>query len=696
MPLLIFAGRPRKKKQRMESGESGGVRVRVASKNLKKTGQVGEPDAALRLPLKKPAHEENSGLAGQCENGGGRNKTRAGGGSEKGRKETGKGKEPTVRVKPQVANEKRRVDSGLGEQPEDPGKFQKTREGVGNGMGGVGETIARRGKRVRDLESVIRQLDFGERAEGGPTGVTKAGGNAKEKVKKNFRTSEPSGDERPSRADGARNDKRVSEARERNGGPHGKRSPERVLKTGCSGPLSGGGQTRLPAGKRDGKGLEMGRTREVIGRRESVGAEESCAQGAGADGTGSDDDDMCDECGEEENQDLLLRCATEKCATVVHVYCLEGEIEEMPSGDWFCPECEEAMKSKVRISRRECVSDAPAARVEVESREGERRTMDVKPIEVCVETGDAGLGCLRVVPAEKATLIPEELGRGEQLVGGGKQAQGSEGIIGKGQGSVKAEPAEEAVPIQSDLGRFEQAVEEEKQAQGPEAASGKGLGNHSGAADEPATPVQGDEPDRHEPASGREKQGPCTRARARLQDLGVGLEAVDQPAEEEEPKEGGQQSTFVIEGRPKCQSPGCIRPAYFRDRQQGGRPHFCCKHKSPGMLKSGSHICEIHLCPRRATHNFPGQKPPKRCAQHREKGMLPAYSICEADGCLTRASYRAGSGKPTRCSTHKSNGMINMKKRCEHCGCSAVAHYGFAGMLARFCKEHAEEKMVHR
>lgn len=699
MPLLIFAGPPRKKKQRVESSKSGGVRLGLASENLKGTGQVGEPDAALRPPLKKPAHEKDGGLAGQCENGGGLNKARVGGSSEKGRKETGKGKEPTVRVTPQVAVEKRRLDSGKGGQS-DPGKFQKTREGGGSGIGGLGETIARRGKRVRDLESVIRQLDFGEQAEGAPTGVPKAGGDGKKKVKTNFRTSEPSDDERPSLADGARNDERASEVRRRDGGlpcMHEKRIPKRVSETGRSGHLSGGGQSRFPARKRDGKGLETGRTREVFGCPESVEAEESCAQGAGADGSGSDDDVMCDECGEEENQDLLLRCATKKCATVMHVYCLEREMDEMPSGDWVCPDCEEAKEpeSKVGNSRPERVDDAPArVRVDGESREGEGRPVDVKPTEVSVETGATGLGSLE--GAEKATSTRKEFGRGEQLVGRGKQAQGSEGIIGKGHGSVKAEPAEKAVPMQSDLGGTEQAVDEEKRAQGPEVVPGKGLGNHSGAADEPATPVQRDEPGRDEPANGAEKQGPRTRARARLQDLGGRLEAVDQSAEEEEPEESGQQSTFMIEGPPTCQSPGCIRRAYFRNCHQGGRPHLCCDHKSPGMVKSGSNYCEVHLCPRRATHDFPGRKPPKRCAQHRENGMLPAYSICEADGCLTRASYRAGSGKPTRCFMHKSNGMMNMQKRCEHCGCSAVARYGFAGLLARFCKEHAEEKMVYR
>jgi hypothetical protein len=691
MPLLIFAGRPRKKKQRVESGERGTLRVGVAFKNLKDTGQMEEPDAALRPPLKKPAHEMDSGPAGHCENGGWLNKARGGGGSEKGRKETGNGKEPTVRVTPQVAVEKRRLDSGKRGQPEGPGKFQKTGERGGSGIGEMEGAIPRRGKRVRDLESVIRQLDFGERAKGGPTGAPKGRGNDKKKVKTNFRTSEPPDDERPGRADGARNNKRASEAWGRDGGPHGKRSPEQVLKTGCSGHLSGGGQSRFPARKRDEKALETGRTRGVFGRPESVGAVESCAQGAGADGLGSDYDVMCDECGEEENQDLLLRCAAEKCATVMHVYCVGEEMDEMPSGDWVCTECEKAKKPECKVgnSRPEGVDDVPArARVEGETREGEGRSVDVKPTEV--ETGAAGLGSLGEVPAEKATLIWKEFGRGEQLVGGEKQAQGSEGIIGKGQGSVKVEPAENA-------GRNEQAVEKEKQAQGPEAFPGKGLGNHSGAADQPANTMQRDEPDRHEPVSGVEKQGPCTRARARLQDLGVGLEAVDQPSGEEEPKEGGQQSTFIIGGPPKCQSPGCTKRAYFRNRQQrGGLPEFCYKHKSPGMAEKKSNYCEILLCPRRASFSFPGQKPQRRCAQHKEKGMIMIYAMCEVNGCLTRANYTVSPGdKATRCSLHKSEGMVAKTKRCEHCRCSSWAHYGSAGVSVRFCRQHAEKGMVY-
>lgn len=56
---------------------------------------------------------------------------------------------------------------------------------------------------------------------------------------------------------------------------------------------------------------------------------------------------MCDECGNAENPELLLRCAGAVCATTVHVYCSGEEKDEMPIGAWLCGECEKVRQGKI-------------------------------------------------------------------------------------------------------------------------------------------------------------------------------------------------------------------------------------------------------------------------------------------------------------------------------------------------------------
>lgn len=53
------------------------------------------------------------------------------------------------------------------------------------------------------------------------------------------------------------------------------------------------------------------------------------------------EEDACDECGEGENPELIVRCARARCGTVAHIYCVSEEMDEVPEGEWLCDGCEE-------------------------------------------------------------------------------------------------------------------------------------------------------------------------------------------------------------------------------------------------------------------------------------------------------------------------------------------------------------------
>lgn len=51
----------------------------------------------------------------------------------------------------------------------------------------------------------------------------------------------------------------------------------------------------------------------------------------------SDDKYTCEECGDGNEEDDLLLC--DGCDKLFHIFCLFPPLEEVPIGDWFCPDC---------------------------------------------------------------------------------------------------------------------------------------------------------------------------------------------------------------------------------------------------------------------------------------------------------------------------------------------------------------------
>lgn len=56
------------------------------------------------------------------------------------------------------------------------------------------------------------------------------------------------------------------------------------------------------------------------------------------------DELVCKRCETIENQELILQCASGKCATILHVYCVLPELYDIPEGDWYCGRCQQGLK----------------------------------------------------------------------------------------------------------------------------------------------------------------------------------------------------------------------------------------------------------------------------------------------------------------------------------------------------------------
>jgi hypothetical protein len=158
----------------------------------------------------------------------------------------------------------------------------------------------------------------------------------------------------------------------------------------------------------------------------------------------------------------------------------------------------------------------------------------------------------------------------------------------------------------------------------------------------------------------------------------------------------GQQSQYVLGGPPMCQHPGCTERAWFGERRRGATvPQVCYMHKSPGMVRKNTRICEVRGCTKAAIYNFPDGKGRRRCSAHKEDGMFELSYLCEVKGCFTRASFGWSPGrKPTRCSPHWCEGMVTVNKLCQQHGCSVHAGYGYAGIGKQSCKKHSQEGMI--
>ena len=66
----------------------------------------------------------------------------------------------------------------------------------------------------------------------------------------------------------------------------------------------------------------------------------------------SEDVDVCSVCERADREDVLLLC--DGCEGAIHTFCHTPALEEIPSGDWYCPSCRIERR---RIRRRVVVSE---------------------------------------------------------------------------------------------------------------------------------------------------------------------------------------------------------------------------------------------------------------------------------------------------------------------------------------------------
>ena len=52
---------------------------------------------------------------------------------------------------------------------------------------------------------------------------------------------------------------------------------------------------------------------------------------------------QCMYCRESDNEERLLLCDNRSCFKAAHTYCLNPPLRRVPRGEWFCPECEDAI-----------------------------------------------------------------------------------------------------------------------------------------------------------------------------------------------------------------------------------------------------------------------------------------------------------------------------------------------------------------
>lgn len=81
------------------------------------------------------------------------------------------------------------------------------------------------------------------------------------------------------------------------------------------------------------------------------------------------DNDTCRVCGVDEDYESIMLC--DRCDAEYHTYCLNPPLDNVPEGNWFCPEC---------VALDKGYSDRPSGKdaegVEPESLEGEEEQED--------------------------------------------------------------------------------------------------------------------------------------------------------------------------------------------------------------------------------------------------------------------------------------------------------------------------------
>ena len=61
----------------------------------------------------------------------------------------------------------------------------------------------------------------------------------------------------------------------------------------------------------------------------------------------SNDTTNCEICNRSDGEDRMLLC--DRCDSGYHMECLDPPLNNIPSGDWFCPECVHVQPEQVRL-----------------------------------------------------------------------------------------------------------------------------------------------------------------------------------------------------------------------------------------------------------------------------------------------------------------------------------------------------------
>jgi hypothetical protein len=492
------------------------------------------------------------------------------------------------------------------ERPANHGRCDTARVGVAN-KGGR-RCAADRGREERmDAETDQQAAAVKERSEGVPQGPSEKVQKRRKRVNTNYRQSdsEASEDERRGGRRGA--DARQTASREHgvhlgDGGQRAqeKQHPLRPQHAGSIGQKSGRKSEKIALennrdrdeGREARQGLEQ-KVRGDVGRgRICAEAAESCVQRSGIDSGVSDDHALvCDECGKDENVDLLLLCARRECPTVVHVYCLGEEMEEVPTGDWFCDECGGA-------AERSGASPATSKSVDGCS-EG-----DVPRVKRGSKRGG--------VNVEASSSVQRNSGKGEHAMGGPGQADGRlqarlSGSKAGGQPSPK---------------RCEKGGNQQRSfvIGGPPICQARGCDKRAYYRSRQHSKGVPQVCNQHKSTVMVQKIGVYCEVLGCKSRASYGFQGQKRILRRcSKHKEPG-----MVPVHQMCEAPGCLTQPTFRVRS-GRKPTHCFAHKSEGMTTRNK-LCEQAGCSTHASYNYPGRAK-SFCSRHAQEGMVYKPSV---------------------------------------------------------------------
>jgi hypothetical protein len=129
------------------------------------------------------------------------------------------------------------------------------------------------------------------------------------------------------------------------------------------------------------------------------------------------------------------------------------------------------------------------------------------------------------------------------------------------------------------------------------------------------------------------------------------------------------QMVVVVKYR-TCSFIGCKTRATFINKDEGGIPTHCAKHKTSTMISISNNVCKS--CLKRASYNYYGESVPIYCNLHKSEGMINIKdSKCLEPGCMIIPSFNfSGKKKGIYCRLHKKLDMLNVReKTCKivHC-----------------------------